>query len=87
MTAWKLLDPDGSDDAVRLVHRTGMLEPSVHQKGCIKRNTFVFWLDISVGGNAHRFNLSHLLPRGRAPIPKPARKIIGVRVVGSKIAS
>jgi hypothetical protein len=78
------LDPDGSDDAVPT---PGMLEPSVHQKGCIKRNTFVFWLDISVGGNAHRFNLSHLLPRGRAPIPKPARKIIEVRVVGSKIAS
>ena len=49
MTAWKLLDPDGRDDAVRLVHRH--LARFVHRKECIKRNTFMFWLDISVGGH------------------------------------
>ena len=88
MTAWKLLDPDGSDDAVRLVHRhLARFEPTVHQKECIKHNTFVFWLNTSVDGNGHRFNLSRLLPRGRAPTPGARRKIIEVRVVGSKIAS
>ena len=45
------------------------------------------YIRVLAGGNAHRFNLSHFFLRGRAPIPKPARKIIEVRVVGSKIAS